>query len=31
MNSESKTLFQLFTDEQTFTWKADSLTASYEG
>jgi len=27
----SKTLFQLFTDEQTFTWKEDPLTASYEG
>jgi len=31
LNMDSKTLFQLFADEQTFTWKEDPLTASYEG
>jgi uncharacterized protein (DUF885 family) len=31
MNSESKALLQLFTDERAFTWKEEPLTASYEG
>ena len=31
MDPASKALFQLFTDEQAFTWKEDPLTASYEG
>jgi len=30
-DTASKTLFQLFTDEQAFTWKEDPLTASYQG
>ena len=31
MDTASKALFQLFTDEQAFTWKEDPLTASYQG
>ena len=30
-DTPSKTLSQLFTDEQAFTWKEDPLTASYQG
>jgi uncharacterized protein (DUF885 family) len=31
MDTTTKTLFQLFSDEQAFTWKEDPLRASYEG
>src|SRR5262245_11746696 len=31
MNTASKTLVQLFNDEQAFSWKEDPLTASYQG
>src|SRR5262249_45891790 len=31
MDTASKTLFELFTEEQAFTWKEDPLTASYQG
>ena len=31
MDTAHKTLLQLFSDEQAYTWKEDPLAASYEG